>query len=134
MKLINRSLCSKEFNAAYDALEQGRAVRRKHWPTGQYLEKQPNGLVCVVRHGCIYAPPWAGPSNEESDGTDWEVVGNGFNPRKLHTYTEAKVGGKWFDVSHFALDLGMVWLKPGHGIMSGFVDIVGVEEWKGVTE
>lgn len=56
-----------------------------------------------------------------------------FTSKKLHTYTKAKVDGKWFDVSHFDDQLSstwMVWLRANHGVDSGFVDVSSVEEWE----
>ncbi len=76
MILINSSLCSMEFNAAFAALNQGNEIRRETWPDGQFLKMQPAGFVGVVRQGRGLVPPWSGPSNDESDATDWKVVQN----------------------------------------------------------
>lgn len=74
MIVMNSSLCSNEFNVAFAALEKGHEIRRASWPDGQRLKMQPSGFVGVVRQGRDFAPPWMGPSNDESDATDWEVA------------------------------------------------------------
>ena len=76
MIVMNSRLCSGEFNAAFAALEQGNEIRRKSWPEGQRLKMLPSGIVGVARQGREISPPWMGPSNDESDATDWEVVPN----------------------------------------------------------
>jgi hypothetical protein len=56
-----------------------------------------------------------------------------FLPKKLHTYTKAKVDGRWFEVSHFddqRSSTWLVWLRADHGVGSGFVDVLNVEEWE----
>lgn len=71
---LNRAACSPEFLAAFDALEAGCNIRRAIWPDGQYLQRRPDGRVSVFRAGATYAPAWQGPSNAESDATDWQIV------------------------------------------------------------
>ncbi len=74
MIVINSNLCSSEFQAAFAALEGGRAIRRTIWPDGQHLKLLPTGIVGVVRAGREIAPPWMGPSNDESNATDWQII------------------------------------------------------------
>jgi len=74
MIVINSNLCSSEFQAAFAALERGRAIKRAAWPEGQQLKLLPTGIVGVIRSGSKIAPPWMGPSNDESDATDWQII------------------------------------------------------------
>ena len=57
-----------------------------------------------------------------------------FDYKVQHRYVRAKVGGKWFDVSHFAKFDGVtgwqVWLCAGHGIVSGFVTCSKIDLWE----
>lgn len=64
---------------------------------------------------------------------NYKVLRNGFDSRKLHTYTEARVNGKWFRVSHFDDEHTHVWLRSDHGVQSGFVEIDSIEEWKAAS-
>jgi len=73
MIVINRLACSSEFSAALDAVEAGRDVRRASWPEGMVLRKQ-NDRIEVIRPGSEIAPPWQGPSTDESDASDWHIV------------------------------------------------------------
>lgn len=74
MIVINSALCSKEFNAAFDALKGGQCIRRTCWPEGQFLKMQAAGIVGVFRSGRTIPPSWMGPSSTESDATDWQVI------------------------------------------------------------
>ena len=72
---INRTACSAEFMAAFDALEAGKSARRESWPTGQFIKRRKdNGSIVVVREGAQILPIWHGPSSAESDATDWIVI------------------------------------------------------------
>lgn len=76
MIAINASLCSKEFNRALDAvLKEGKSIRRASWPTGMHLEYTAKRSIYVVRPDVGGFPTWAGPSGDEMDATDWEVIG-----------------------------------------------------------
>lgn len=73
MIVINRIACSKEFTSVLDAVEVGKDVRRASWPEGMFLRKQ-NDQIAVIRAGSIIAPAWMGPSTEDSEATDWQIV------------------------------------------------------------
>jgi hypothetical protein len=73
--LVNRAACSPEYLAAFAAVEAGSAVaRRESWPAGVFIKRRDDGCIGVVRPGCEMAPVWQGPSNTESDATDWFVL------------------------------------------------------------
>lgn len=74
MIVINSQLCSAEAQRAFAGLHEGKAVRRTCWPHGQYVQRQPSGMDCVVRAGSTVCPPWMGPSSAEQDASDWEVM------------------------------------------------------------
>jgi len=74
MKAINMSLCSHAFRAAFEALQEGQAVRRSSWPEGQHLKPNDDGRIAVYRDGTLSAPSWAGPSGAEMDAQDWVAV------------------------------------------------------------
>lgn len=76
MIAFNASLCSKEFNRAFEAVtKEGKAIRRASWPDGVHLEYTAKRSIYVVRSGSAMFPTWMGPSGEEMCATDWEVTG-----------------------------------------------------------
>ena len=74
MICINEWLCSTEFLIAFKAIKTGASVRRESWPEGQILKHRMDKSIGVYRDGADCAPVWAGPSNAESDATDWIVL------------------------------------------------------------
>lgn len=73
MIVLNQLACSKEFSAALAAVEKGHAIRRAAWPVGMLLRKK-GGQIAVFRNEKFTAPAWMGPSSEETEAADWEIL------------------------------------------------------------
>jgi hypothetical protein len=64
-----------------------------------------------------------------------EMMMTAFNFNDVNQYSHAKLDGEWWEISYFNLEDSMVWLygkvsKRGVHVMSGFVDIDNVTDWK----
>jgi len=73
MIVVSQLACSPEFTAALAAVENGKTIRRASWPEGMNLRKK-DGQIAVYRNEKFTAPAWMGPSSDEADATDWEIL------------------------------------------------------------
>lgn len=74
MHVVNEQQISAEFRAAIAALASGRDIRRLIWPDGQFLRESRDGRVAVFRNRALSAPDWHGPSVDEMNASDWQVL------------------------------------------------------------
>lgn len=71
---INESVCSAALRKAMKALSEGKDIRRRSWPEGQFLRRRQDGRLAVFREGKFNSPDWDGPSSNECDASDWVAV------------------------------------------------------------